>query len=53
LIKRLSETKQAKKKVIDRWVEDIKANGLYSWRPKKSIDLNLGQDINRGRGFKI
>ena len=53
LIKRLSETKQKHQGVIDRWIEDIKANGLYSWRPKKSIDLNLGQNINQGRGFKI
>ncbi|MCM8542090.1 MAG: MobA/MobL family protein [Lentisphaeraceae bacterium] len=53
LIKQLNETKQKHQGVIDRWIEDIKANGLYSWRPKKSISLNLGQDINRGRGFKI
>ena len=58
LIKKLSETKQKHQGVIDRWIEDIKANGLYSWRPKKSIDLNLNQmhndeDINQNKGIKI
>ena len=53
LVKRLNETKQKHKEVIDGLIEDIKVNGLYSWRPKQSIDLNLGQDINQGRGFRI
>lgn len=53
LVKRLNETKQKHKEVIDGLIEDIKTNGLYAWRPKQSIDLNLGQDNNQGRGFKM
>ena len=47
LVKRLDETKQKFKEVIDRISEDIKFNGLYSWRPKQSIENKVDRVRNQ------